>query len=195
MGCARFSDFAAWAVTFMLVTAVAGQAGAGEVWVTNMVSANVTVINPDTMVVVATIPADKGAHNVTLSHDGNLAFIANNRANNVTIIDAVGKKVLGTVPAGRKTHQVSVSPDGTLAVSSNSGTDFVTLIDVNAKQPIGEITIADGAKLVGALTRLAPELEPRDRVLVDPRRADLHVRILVAGVDVKLSNQVEQAEA
>ena len=37
-GCARFSDFAAWAVTFMLVTAVAGQAGAGEVWVTNMVS-------------------------------------------------------------------------------------------------------------------------------------------------------------
>ena len=145
MSCARYSDFAAWAVTFMLVTAVAGQAGAGEVWVTNMVSANVQVIDPDTMAVVATIPADKGAHNVTFSHDGKLAFIANTRANNVTIIDAVGKKVLGTVPTGRKAHQVSVSPDGTLAVSSNKGTDFVTLIDVKAMQPIGEITIADGA--------------------------------------------------
>ena len=59
------------------VLAVAGAAGlllvgpawAAEVWVTNMKSANVQVIDPETMQVVATIPVDKGAHNVTLSPD------------------------------------------------------------------------------------------------------------------------------
>jgi len=140
MYCAIYSVFAAWVVTFMLVTAVAGQACAGEVWATNEESANVTVINPDSMIVVATIPAGKGAHGVTFSNDGKLAFVANTRANNVTIIDAVGKNFLGTVATGRKAHQVSISPDGMFAVTSNSGTDFVTLIDVKAMKAVGAIT-------------------------------------------------------
>ncbi len=67
------------------VLALAGAAGllfvgrgwAAEVWVTNMKSATVQVIDPQTMQVVATILADKGAHNVTLSKDGKLAFVAN----------------------------------------------------------------------------------------------------------------------
>jgi YVTN family beta-propeller protein len=108
------------------VLAVAGAAGlllvgpawAAEVWVTNMKSANVQVIDPETMQVVAMILADKGAHNITLSKDGRLAFVANVGASNVTIIDAETKLVLGTVPAGKKAHDVSVSPDGKLAVAS-----------------------------------------------------------------------------
>jgi YVTN family beta-propeller protein len=46
-----------------------GEAWAAEVWVTNMKSANLQVFDPATLKVVATIPADKGAHNVTFSPD------------------------------------------------------------------------------------------------------------------------------
>ena len=52
-------------------------------------------IDPGARQVVATLPADAGAHNVTFSPDAALAFIANVGANNVTIIDAVHKRVLG----------------------------------------------------------------------------------------------------
>ncbi len=74
--------------------AIAGAAGllfvgrgwAAEVWVTNMKSANVQVMDPDTMQVVATILADKGAHNVTLSKvsavfpDSRARFAVGNRS-------------------------------------------------------------------------------------------------------------------
>ena len=52
-------------------------ASAGEVWMTNMQSANVQVFDPGTLELLATIPAAKGAHNVSLSPDGSRAFVAN----------------------------------------------------------------------------------------------------------------------
>ncbi len=97
--CTRISRVLAIAGTVGVL--FAGQGWAAEIWVTNMKSANVQVIDPETMQVVPTIPADKGAHNVTLSKDGKLACVANVGANNVTIIDAESKAVVGTVTAKR----------------------------------------------------------------------------------------------
>ena len=112
-------------------TMVPASAGAAEVWVTNMKSADVYVIDPAQNAVIATIPAEAGAHNVTFSPDGKLAFVANVGASSVTIIDADAKTVIANVPVGGpKTHEVSVSPDGKLAVASNVGGDTVPLIDV-----------------------------------------------------------------
>src|SRR5262245_52914383 len=107
---------------------------AAELWVTNMKSANVQVFNPRTLKLITTIPADNGAHNVTFSPNGKLAFIANVGANNVTIIDAVSKKPLGNVPAGTRAHQVAVSPDGKTAVVCNPGSGDITIIDVPGKK-------------------------------------------------------------
>lgn len=97
--CTRISRVLAIAGTVGVL--FAGQGRAAEIWVTNIKSANVQVIEPETMPVVATIPADKRAHNVTLSKYGKLACVANVGANNVTIIDAVSKAVVGTVTAKR----------------------------------------------------------------------------------------------
>ena len=109
-------------------------------------SANVSVIDTTSLEVIATIPADKGPHNVTISPDGKLALVANVGANNVTFIDAVAKKVLANVPAaGPRTHHVSVSPDGRTAVASNMGGDTVTLIDIRLAKNIGSITTDKGA--------------------------------------------------
>ena len=68
---------------FIVVGFLTGELRAAEVWVTNMKSANVQVFDPATLTLGATIPADKGAHNVTFSPDETLAFIANVGANNV----------------------------------------------------------------------------------------------------------------
>jgi YVTN family beta-propeller protein len=97
-------------IALSMAGVLAGESWAAELWVTNMKSANVQVFNPTTLKLIATIPADKGAHNVTFSPNGKLAFIANVGANNVTIIDAVNKKALGNVPDGTRAHQVVVSP-------------------------------------------------------------------------------------
>lgn len=91
---------------FVLAAMLSASGWAAEVWVTNMKSGDVYVIDPASLEVVATIPTGKGAHNVTISADGRLAFVANVGANSVTIIDAVAKTVLGNVATGTKTHDV-----------------------------------------------------------------------------------------
>ena len=55
------------AVAALALIATATGAAADQIWVTNMKSANVTVIDAGSNKVIATIPAGKGAHNVVLS--------------------------------------------------------------------------------------------------------------------------------
>jgi hypothetical protein len=50
----------------LMIGVMAAESWAAELWVTNMKSANVQVFNPTTLKLITTIPADKGAHNVTL---------------------------------------------------------------------------------------------------------------------------------
>ena len=86
----------------VMLGAVSATSGwAAEIWVTHMKSANVDVLDASSLKILATIPADKGSHNVRFTPDGKLAFAANVGADNVTIIDVEAKKVLTTVSAGK----------------------------------------------------------------------------------------------
>ena len=79
---------------FLIGGGSVGDTTAGEVWVANMKCANVQVIDTDSYKVVKTIPTGAGAHNVTFSPDGKLAFIANLGTNSITIIDTASKEKL-----------------------------------------------------------------------------------------------------
>ncbi|MCD6071402.1 MAG: exported protein of unknown function, partial [Microvirga sp.] len=127
---------------FLLAAPVTPAALAGEIWMTNMQSANVQVFDADTLEVLATIPAAKGAHNVTFSPDGSRAFVANVDTSSVTIIDADQKVLQATIPAGPKAHDVAVSPDGRTAVAADVGSDTIAVIDVAQGKTLG--TLATG---------------------------------------------------
>lgn len=137
------------AALFLSVTLPVGESTAGEVWVANMKGANVQIIDTDSNEVVKTIPTGAGAHNVTFSPDGKLAFIANLGTNSITIIDAVSKKKLADVVADTKAHDVAVSPDGKIAISCNVGAGNVTFIDVASKKAIH--TMPTGKKAITAV--------------------------------------------
>ena len=125
-----------FAVLFLSATFPVSETTAGEVWVANMKGANVQIIDTSSNKVVKTIPTGAGAHNVTFSPDGKLAFIANLGTNSITIIDAVSKEKLADVVADTKAHDVAVSPDGKIAVSCNVGAGNITFIDVATNKAI-----------------------------------------------------------
>ena len=81
---------------FSLICFVSTSA-AGEVWVANMKGANVEVIDTSSNKIIKTIATGAGAHNVTFSPDGKLAYIANLGTNSITIIDAATKEKLANV--------------------------------------------------------------------------------------------------
>ena len=66
-----------FAIFFFSVALPISESTAGEAWVANMKGANVQIIDTGSNKVVKTIPTGAGAHNVTFSPDGKLAFIAN----------------------------------------------------------------------------------------------------------------------
>jgi len=117
---------------------------AGEIWVANMKGANVQIIDSDSNQVVKTIATGAGAHNVTFSPDGKLAYISNLGTNSITIIDAVSKEKLADVVTDTKAHDVAVSPDGKTAVACNVGAGTITFIDVASKKATH--TMATGKK-------------------------------------------------
>ncbi len=122
---------------------------AGEVWVANMKGANVQIIDTSSNKVVQTIPTGAGAHNVTFSPDGKLAYIANLGTNSITIIDTMSKEKLADIVTDTKAHDVAVSPDGKLAVACNVGAGNITFIDVAAKKAVH--TMATGKKAITAV--------------------------------------------
>ncbi len=137
------------AALFVSGTFLPGESAAGEVWVANMKGANVQVIDTGSNQVVKTIPTGDGAHNVTFSPDGKLAFIANMGTNSITIIDAESKEKLADVVADTKAHDVAVSPDGKTALSCNVGAGNVTFIDVASKKAVH--TMPTGPKAITAV--------------------------------------------
>jgi YVTN family beta-propeller protein len=84
--------------------------------------------------IIKAIATGAGAHNVTFSPDGKLAYIANLGTNSITIIDAATKEILADVLTDTKAHDVAVSPDGKIAVSCNVGAGNITFIDVASKK-------------------------------------------------------------
>ena len=111
---------------FFLSVAVASMAG--EVWVANMKGANVQIIDTNSNKVVKTISTGAGAHNVTFSPDGKLAYIANLGTNSITIIDSMSKEILADIVTDTKAHDVAISPDGKLAVVCNVGAGNITFM-------------------------------------------------------------------
>jgi YVTN family beta-propeller protein len=82
----------------------------GQVFVANQGSSSrpddrVSVVDPLKRRVVATLTTGKGAHGVTVSHDGAYVFVSNIEDDTVAVIDAAGHQVIAT-------HLVGAGPNG-----------------------------------------------------------------------------------
>jgi YVTN family beta-propeller protein len=73
-----------------------------EIWTSQMVdSGTVLVLNPADLSVKATIAVGKMPEEVSFSHDGHRAFVANGSDNTVSVIDVATKTVTNTIAVGQ----------------------------------------------------------------------------------------------
>ena len=71
---------------------------------------SVSMIDLQTLKVVATVETGLGAHGVVIDREGRLAFVTNTYANTLSVLDVVERKVVATVQVGRGPNGVSVAP-------------------------------------------------------------------------------------
>jgi len=103
-----------------------GPRGRG-VYVTNNFAGTVSVLDPDTATVTATIPVGTNPAGIEAEHDTRRVFVANTGSATVSVIGRDGSVRTIDLPAGATPEGISVR-EGRVAVS-NVGTGGITLIN------------------------------------------------------------------
>ena len=110
----------------------AGKCKPGSVraaYVANAGSNTVSVINPTTNTVVATIPVGPNPVNIAVTPNGTSAYVTNAGSNTVSVINTATNTVVATVPVGANPVNVAVTPNGASAYVTNAGSNSVSVIN------------------------------------------------------------------
>ncbi|HZF06369.1 MAG TPA: beta-propeller fold lactonase family protein [Patescibacteria group bacterium] len=135
---------------FVLVAALvlaAGPAAAATLLITNTKSDSASVIDTDTLEVVATIPLGKGKPNRIVFHpDGKTAWVVYDKSHDLGVIDVDAQKLARRVKIGGNPYNLNFTPDGrhllVLDWSSDTSNDEVIFYDLVAEKIDGRVEVS-----------------------------------------------------
>lgn len=125
--------------------------GGQTLYVTNVVSNSVSVVNTATNAVDKTIPVGRAPRGIAISPNGTTAYVANAADDSLSIIDLANNTVSATVPVGKSPQGVAVTPDSASVYVVNGLGNTVAVLDAATKQIRTNITVGKEPQLI-ALT-------------------------------------------
>jgi YVTN family beta-propeller protein len=145
--CSAAYTFASSAVTIPVGTVpkfVAVNQDTNFIYVSNLNSNNVSVIDGATNSVVATVPVGTAPEVLDVNTTTDMVYVANLESNNVSVIDGSSNAVVATIPLGSNSSPFGVALDSTrnLVYVTNTGAGTVSIINgatnaVVATVPVG----------------------------------------------------------
>lgn len=116
-----------------------------RVYVANVFSGTVTVIDTADNSVVATVAAGAGANavDVAISRDGNRLYVVDSARATLSVIDTATNTVSGGIAVGGELGRVVLSPDGTRAYLTNGAIDGLTVIDTVTGTVVTTVSVGD----------------------------------------------------
>jgi YVTN family beta-propeller protein len=104
----------------------------GRLYVTTELDKTVTIIDPKTLKIIATLPTGQPeSHMLALSHDGRRAYTANVGPGTVSVIDIAARKVLKVIPISSNTQRISISPDDKWVFTADQTKPQMAAIDTS----------------------------------------------------------------
>jgi len=139
----------------MLSLTLRAEAG-GRVYTANMESGTISVIDPDSMKVIATIdPLGHRTHGLLLSPDQSKLFATNMHNGTLAVVDIASGKTIGIIPTGKMAHSAAVTPDGKQVWVVNGAEEFLTVVDVALLKVVGRVPLG---QIIGAgYIRFSPD--------------------------------------
>jgi YVTN family beta-propeller protein len=137
------------ALSGLEIAAIVGAGTAGKcrpltvraVYVTNAGSATVSVIDPATNAVVATVPVGRNPVDVAVTPNGVSAYVTNAGASSVSVINTATNTVIATVPVGHNPANVAITPDGGAAYVANAGSSSVSVINTATNTVVATVPV------------------------------------------------------
>lgn len=110
-----------------------------EVFVENVKSNSISVIDLDDNQVIKNISVGKGPHGLAFSADGNLLYISNMKSNDISVVNTSSDKVISTIPVGLEPHQIVIKKPSIHIISKNTSTSpiYVEIADNPFEQSKG----------------------------------------------------------
>jgi len=169
-----------------LSVALAPQAYAITVYVSNEKDNTISVIDGDTHKVIATVPVGQRPRGIILSHDKSELYICASDSEHIEVLDLKTLKVTKTLPSGPDPELFILHPTGNPLYIANEDDNMITITDVEKGNLIDEVPVGvepegmgispDGSVLVNTseTTNMAHFIDTKtyevfDNVLVDTR--------------------------
>ena len=106
----------------------------GLLYVTTELENSVTMIDPQTLKIIGTIPTGQSeAHMLALSTDGKRGYTANVAPGTVSVLDLEAKKVLAVIPVCKNTQRISLSTNDRWVFTSDQTQPRLAVIDTQTK--------------------------------------------------------------
>jgi YVTN family beta-propeller protein len=132
-------------------------------FVSNLLSGELAVLDTATFTVVATLPTGNRCHSIALTNDEKQVWVVNIGENNVSIIDVARLRILGTIPGvGKLPGHIRFSKDGGFAYITSQEDGQLVVIDTSNHKvvktiPVGKLphfilASPDGRHLWGGAT-------------------------------------------
>ncbi len=107
----------------------------GLLYVTTELDKTVSVIDPQTLKVVASIPTGQAeSHMLALSHDGRRGYTANVGPGTVSVLDLAARKTIAVIPISRQTQRISISMDDRRVFTADQTQPQLAVIDTATNQ-------------------------------------------------------------
>ncbi len=124
-----------------LPLAMAQQAAAFTVYVSNEKGNSITVIDSETMEVVDTIETGNRPRGITISKDGKTLFVCTSDDDTIEIVDTATRQITGTLPSGPDPELFVLAPDGKRLYVANEDDNLVTVINLEDNSVVNEIPV------------------------------------------------------
>ena len=129
--------------------------GGDSLWVTNELSGSVSVVDLATMQVTDTVefkpkgfrPEDVTPVGITMTRDGETAFVALGRANHVAVVDVASRDVEDYILVGSRAWNTTLTRDESRLIVANGLSDDISVIDTETRRvvksvPVGRVPYA-----------------------------------------------------
>jgi len=109
------------------------------VYVTNLGSGSVTVLNIADEKIVKTINTGRGTEGLTLADNGHELWVTNRASDSISILDTESYEVLQTMASEGFPIRAETSPDGRFVAVSNARASTVSVFDVESREKMATV--------------------------------------------------------
>jgi YVTN family beta-propeller protein len=142
----------------------------GLLYVTTELDQTISLIDPKTLKIVATIPTGQPqSHMLALSHDGRRGYTANVGPGTVSVLDIAARKSIMVIPISKNTQRIAITPDDKWVFTADQTKPQLAAIDTSTN------TVAHWVPLDGIAYGTAPTLDGRYLVVTIPHKNEVAI--------------------